>query len=106
MTDCGSAPVPLADRGGEHVGDEETDGLRLLILVGACGAFVAVLRTCMSEVRGPPVPAGLIRSADVPMCSPAVKGWCTQTRSQGVNGPRALWLWGSRTASHLRLSRG
>jgi hypothetical protein len=27
----------LADRGGEHVGDEETDGLRLLILVGACG---------------------------------------------------------------------
>jgi hypothetical protein len=28
----------MADRGGEHVGDEETDGLRLLILVGACAA--------------------------------------------------------------------
>jgi hypothetical protein len=28
----------LADRGGEYVGDEEADGLRLLILVGACGA--------------------------------------------------------------------
>jgi hypothetical protein len=36
--------VTLADRGGEHVGDEEADGLRLLILVGACGPFVAVLR--------------------------------------------------------------
>jgi hypothetical protein len=35
--------VTLADRGGEHVGDEEADRLRLLILVGACGAFVAVL---------------------------------------------------------------
>ena len=31
--------VTLADRAGEHVGDEEADGLRLLILVGACGAF-------------------------------------------------------------------
>jgi hypothetical protein len=30
--------------GFEHVGDEEADRLRLLILVSACGAFVAVLR--------------------------------------------------------------
>jgi hypothetical protein len=43
VTDCGSAPVPLADRGGEHVGDEKADRLRLLTLVGACGALVAVL---------------------------------------------------------------
>jgi hypothetical protein len=34
--------VTLADRGGEHVGDEAADGLRLLIVVGACGAVVSV----------------------------------------------------------------
>ena len=28
-------PLPLADRGGELVGDEEADGFRLLIVVGA-----------------------------------------------------------------------
>jgi|SRR5580704_10577458 hypothetical protein len=28
-------------RGGEHVGDEEADGFRLLIVVGACCAFAA-----------------------------------------------------------------
>ena len=33
--------VTLADRGGKHVGDEEADGLRLLIVVGACGALIA-----------------------------------------------------------------
>ena len=33
--------VTLADRGGEHVGDEEADGLRLLILVAACGPFAS-----------------------------------------------------------------
>ena len=36
--------VPLADRGGEHVGDLPPHGLRLQIEVGACCAFVAVLR--------------------------------------------------------------
>jgi hypothetical protein len=42
--------VTLAHRGGEHVGDEEADGLRPLILVGACGTFVAALRH--SDRRG------------------------------------------------------
>ena len=37
--------VTLADRGGEHIGDEDADGLRLLIVVGASGAFVAALRS-------------------------------------------------------------
>jgi hypothetical protein len=36
--------ITPTDRSGEHVGDEEADGLGLQILVGACGAFVAVLR--------------------------------------------------------------
>jgi hypothetical protein len=31
----GGNTVTLADRGGEHVGDEEADGLRLLNVVGA-----------------------------------------------------------------------
>jgi hypothetical protein len=62
-------PLPLADRGGEHVGDEEADGLRPLILVGACGAFAAVLRNHAEivlaqvdgqspEVRGAPALVG------------------------------------------------
>jgi hypothetical protein len=65
------APLPLADRGGEHVGDEEADGLRLLMLVGAYGAFVAVLpnraeivlahaNRAVADVRGAPAPAGLL----------------------------------------------
>jgi hypothetical protein len=37
----GRNAVTLADRGGEHIGDEDADGLRLLIVVGA---FVTVLR--------------------------------------------------------------
>ena len=36
--------TPLPVQSGEHVGDETTDGLRLLIVIGARGAFVAVLR--------------------------------------------------------------
>jgi hypothetical protein len=46
--------VTLADRGVEHVGDEEADGLRLPILVGACGAFVAcsAIRRRSSKLTG------------------------------------------------------
>jgi hypothetical protein len=37
-------PLPWPIELGEHVRDEEADGLRLLIEIGACSAFVAVLR--------------------------------------------------------------
>jgi hypothetical protein len=76
-------PLPSAGRGGEHVGDEETDGLRLLILVAARGAFVAVLGNRAEIVlahvnrESPksaalPFPRGSPRSGDVAWWSPPV----------------------------------
>ena len=68
--------ITPADRGGEHVGDEEADRLRLLIVVGACGAFVAVPRNHAEIVlahahRQSPNSLGMGRS-----CSAARPMWC------------------------------
>jgi hypothetical protein len=92
-------PLPLADRGGEHVGGEEAGGLRLLVLVGAYGAFVAVLRNqrrsssltpiVNSEVCGTPVPAGLpFAWLTSPWWPPFVERMVHGNRSQGLNAPR------------------
>jgi len=83
--------VTLSDRGGDYVGDEEADSLRLLIVVGACGPLVPVLRNHAEIVlaranRQSPKSAAL----PFPQGShslgrrrhgglPASRGWCTQT---------------------------
>jgi hypothetical protein len=38
---------PVRSRQGNRIADEEADGLRLLVVVGACGAFVAALRNSL-----------------------------------------------------------
>ena len=75
-------------------------GLRPLILVGASGALVSVLRNHAEIVRAdsdrespkPPARSFPVRFHSLGRCchggSPSAGGWCTQTRSQGVNNPR------------------
>ena len=83
--------ITPADRGGEHVGDEEAEGLGLL--AGACGAFVAVLRNHAEIVRAdsdrespkPPARSFPVRSHSLGrrrhVVSPLLGAWCTKNRS-------------------------
>jgi hypothetical protein len=88
--------VTLAYRPGEPVGDEKADSVRLLILVGACGAFIAVLRNHARSSSLTPIVSlrnlrrsrrALIRSADVVMCSPSVA-----LEAQGARAPNKAGL--------------
>jgi hypothetical protein len=83
------------------VGEKQADRLRLLIVVGGHGVFVAafrnraeiVLLTSIVSLRSPRRARSrraLIRSADVAMASPSVEWMVHANTSQGVNGPEAL----------------
>jgi hypothetical protein len=83
--------------------NEEADGLRLLTLVSACGAFVAVLRdpsslTPIVKLRSPrrsPFRGALIRSSDFVTCSPSNRTMMHGNGLQDLNGrgarPRTDW---------------
>jgi hypothetical protein len=97
------------------VGEEQADSLRLLIVVGGHGAFVPAFGnpqrssslTSIVNLRSPRrwrSRSARIRSADVAMVSPSIEEWCTQNRSQGVNGPgRMKTLRGITAPGILRL---
>jgi hypothetical protein len=83
----------------EGVGEKKTDSLCLLIVVGGQGAFVTAFRN-RAEIVLAHVNRQSPKSAALPFpqgshslgrCRhggfPPSGGWCTQNRSQGVNGP-------------------
>jgi hypothetical protein len=84
------------------IGEEEADGLSLLIVVGACGVFAAVLRNHAEIIRAN------VKSAALPFPQgPHSPGRCHNRFSlrarkvhgkglQDLNGPRATWRmeWG------------
>jgi hypothetical protein len=94
----------------KRVAEEQADSLRLLIVVGGHGAFVAAFRNHPEIVRAhanreSPKPAARpfpVRSHSLGRCRHGClfpwRAWWHETRSQGLNGPEALnGLAGSRS---------
>jgi hypothetical protein len=101
----------------KSVGEEQADSLRLLLMVGGHGAFVAAFRNRaeialahLSRQSRSPLRwrsrSARIRSADVAMVSPSVNRMVHENRSQGLNGPEALNGLAGSPSGHRPHSRG